>query len=82
MVDEARTGWYGFFTSFSEVRTIERCTKLQLKLSEHYVMDKKTKVRFDTASHCLGGLLDCVHVGVWGPTKTASLRGHRYCLFC
>jgi len=53
-----------------------------LKLSEHYVMDKKTKVRFDTASHCLGGHLDCVHVGVWGPTKTVSLGGHRYCLFC
>ena len=28
--------------------------------------------------HRMGGLLDSVHIDVWGPTKTASLRGHQY----
>ena len=43
----------------------------------HSVLDKK-KVRFSTSTHHNEGLLDCVHVCVWGPAKTASLGGHRY----
>jgi len=35
-------------------------------------------VNFDTAIHHMGDILDCVHIDVWGPTKTASLGGHRY----
>ena len=42
----------------------------------HSVLDKK-KVRFSTSTH-RKGLLDCVHMSVWGPAKTASLEGHRY----
>ena len=45
--------------------------------SEHSVLDKK-KVRFSTSTHRNEGLLDRVHVSVWGPAKTASLGGHRY----
>jgi len=26
----------------------------------------------------LEGLLDFIHVSIWGPAKAASLRGHRY----
>jgi len=35
-------------------------------------------VKFSTVIHYSKGLLDCVHVDVWGPTKTLSLGGHRY----
>ena len=42
------------------------------------VMDKKTKVKFDITTHRSEGLLDSVHVDIWGPTKTVSLGGHRY----
>ena len=75
MANEARTCWFRFLGSFDKVRTIERCIDLQLELSEYCVLNKKTKVRFDTASHLLGGLLNCVHVDVWSPSKTASLGG-------
>jgi len=49
-----------------------------LKFGEFCVLNKKTKVRFGTVIHCSGGLLDYVHVDIWGPTKTASLGGHQY----
>jgi len=35
-------------------------------------------VKFGTNTHHLYGLLELVHVDVWGPTKTVSLGGHRY----
>ena len=35
-------------------------------------MDKKTKVKFDTATHRSEGLLDCVHINV-----LVLLRPHR-----
>ena len=44
---------------------------------EHSVLDNK-KVKFSTSTHRSVGLLDCTHVSVWGPAKTASLGGHRY----
>jgi len=40
------------------------------------VLNKKTKVKFDTTTHCSKGLLDCVHVSIWELAKTASLGGH------
>jgi len=57
-------------------------TICNLKFGEHCVLDMKTKVKFDTTIYHSGGLLDCVHIDVWGPTRTSSLRGHQYCLFC
>jgi len=36
------------------------------------------KVKFGTISYRLEGLLDCIHVDVWGPIKITSLIGHRY----
>ena len=44
---------------------------------EHSVLDKK-KVKFSTTTHHSESLLDCVHVSIWGPVKTASLGGQRY----
>jgi len=35
-------------------------------------------VKFGTTTHHSKGLLDCVHVDIWGPANTASFRGHRY----
>ena len=48
-----------------------------MELGEHDVLDKK-KVKFNTTTHRSEGLLDCVHISIWGPVRTASLRGHRY----
>jgi len=44
-------------------------------------MDKKMKVKFGATTHHSEDLLDCVHVSIWGPVKTASLEGHRYFIF-
>ena len=44
---------------------------------EHSVLDKK-KVKFSTITHRREGLLDYVHMCIWGPAKKASLGGHRY----
>ena len=49
-----------------------------LKFGERCVLDKKTKVKFGTVALRSEGLLDCVHIDIWGPTKIASLVGHRY----
>ena len=35
-------------------------------------------MRFSTSTHRNEGLLDCVHMSIWGPAKMASLGGHRY----
>jgi len=48
-----------------------------MRLGEHGVLDKKT-VKFSTTTHRSEGLLDCVHVSIWGSIKTASLENHRY----
>ena len=49
-----------------------------MKLGEHSILDKKTKVKFGTVTHRSEGLFDCVHVDVWDHIKTASLGGHLY----
>jgi len=48
-----------------------------MELGEHDILKKK-KVKFSTTTHHSEGLLDCVHVNIWGPAKTASLGGHRH----
>jgi len=48
-----------------------------MELGEHNILEKK-KVKFYTTTHHSEGLLDCVHVSIWRPAKTASLGGHRY----
>ena len=57
---------------------LEGASTCNMELSEHCILDK---VKFGTTRHHSGGLLDCVHVSVWGSANTASLGGHRYCLF-
>ena len=48
-----------------------------LKARNSSVLNKK-KVKFGINPHHLHGLLELVHVDVWGPTKNALLRGHQY----
>ena len=68
-------------------RTLQASTKKEslkgastcnMELGGYNVLDKKMKVKFSTCTHCSEGLLDCVHVSIWGPAKTASLGGHWY----
>jgi len=49
-----------------------------LEFDEYCILDKKTKVKFGTVAHHSEGLLDYVHINIWGPTKIASLGGHQY----
>jgi len=58
--------------------SLEGASTCNIELCGHDVLDKKTKVKFGTTTHRSEGLLDCVHVSIWGPAKTASLGGHRY----
>ena len=62
--------------------SLEGASTCNMELGGHDILDKKTKVKFNTTIHRSEGLLDCVHVSIWGHAKTASLGGHRYfCLF-
>jgi len=64
--------------AFTNQRLLKDASICKLKRGGHGVLDKKTKVKFDTSTHCLECLLDYVHINIWGPIKTASLEGHRY----
>ena len=57
--------------------SLEGASTYNMKLGKHGILDKK-KVKFSTTGHHSEGLLDCVHVSIWEPAKTASLGGHRY----
>ena len=57
--------------------SLEGASTCNIELGEHDVLDKK-KVKFSTTTHYSEGLLDCVHVSIWGPAKTASFGGHLY----
>ena len=41
-------------------------------------MGKQTSVKFGTTIHNTEGILDYIHIDVWGLTKTASLGGKHY----
>ena len=53
--------------------SLEDASTCNMELGGHDVLDKKTKVKFGTSAHHSESLLDCVHVSIWGPVKTASL---------
>jgi len=57
---------------------LEGASTCNMKLGGHSVLDKKIKVKFGTSAHHSKGLLDCIHVNIWGPVKTALLGGHQY----
>ena len=58
--------------------SLEGASIYSMKLGGHGILDKKIKVKFNTTSHHSEGLLNCVHIGIWGLAKTASLGDYRY----
>jgi len=44
------------------------------------ILGKQNRVQFKTATHKTEGILDYVHLDVWGPVRTASRGGHMYFL--
>ena len=50
----------------------------KIKLCEHCVVGKKTRVKFSTANHNTREILEYVHNNVWGPTKTTSISESHY----
>jgi len=57
---------------------LEGALTCNLKFSEHCVLDKKTKVKFDTVIHYSKELLDYGYIDVLGPTKTILFESNRY----
>ena len=45
-----------------------------LKLGVHDILDKKTKIKFGIITHRLEGLLDSVHIDIWGPIRLHHLE--------
>jgi len=67
-----------FLQSFVKQGLLKGARTCKLEFCEHCVIEKKTKVKFGTATHCTKGILDYIHVNVWGPTKMTSIRGNHY----
>ena len=59
--------------SLKSDQALERASTCHLKARDSSVLDKK-KVKFDTDTHHLHGLLDCVHVDVWGLPRMHHLK--------
>jgi len=78
MTHEAQTYMWKVFASSNKVRLLEGAKTCKLDFCEHYIIWKKTKVKFSTATHCIENILDYVHINIWRPTKMASIRGHHY----
>ena len=70
-----------FLRALAKQELLEGKLICNLKFGEHCVLDKKTKVKFDTITHHSEGLLDCIHIDFWDPTKTASLGDHKFFIF-
>jgi len=45
-------------------RSLEGASTCNMELGGHGVLDRKTKVKFDTSTHRSEGLLNCVHVSI------------------
>ena len=56
----------------------ESASTFKMKIGGYDVLDKKTKVKLGTTTLHDEGLLDCVHIDILGPAKTASFGVHRY----
>jgi hypothetical protein len=46
----------------------------KLDFCEHCVFDKHKRVKFNTATHSIKGILDYVHSYLWGPYRSGMLR--------
>ena len=50
----------------------------KLEFCKHCIISKNMKVKFSTVMHCAKGILDYVHMDIWGPTKNTSPGGNHY----
>ena len=62
--------------ALAKKETLEGASTCNMELGGHNVLDKKTKVKFDTSKHSSKDLLGCIYVSIWGPVKTALLGDH------
>ena len=53
--------------------SLEGASTCNMELDENDVLDKK-KVKLSITSLHSEGLLNCVHVSIWGPAETARLE--------
>ena len=53
--------------------SLEGASTCNMELGEHDILDKK-KVKFNITTHHSEGLLDCVHVSIWGPLRLHRLE--------
>ena len=50
----------------------------KLKLCEHCIYGKASRLKFNKAVHITKGILNYVHSDLWGPSSNESLGGGRY----
>ena len=53
-----------FLQALAKKETLEGASTCNMELGGHDILDKKTKVKFDTSIHHSEGLFDCVHVSI------------------
>ncbi|GKD41289.1 retrotransposon protein, putative, ty1-copia subclass, partial [Tanacetum coccineum] len=52
----------------------------KLDFCENYVLGKSHRVRFGVGRHTTQGVIDYIHLDLWGPSQVESLGGKRYFL--
>jgi len=63
-----------FLEAFVKTGLLESASTCKMKIGEHVVLDKKTKVKFGISTHCSKSLLNCVHVNIWSPIRLHHLE--------
>ena len=51
---------------------------LEFEFCEHYIYEKHNHVQFYSSSHKSAGLLDLIHLDVFGPVKVPSISKAQY----
>jgi len=84
--DDATILWHLHLDNLNECGMVEihkrgllkRVCSYKLDLCEYCVLAKKTNMQFKAMKHTTIGILDCVHIDVWGPIRDSSLGGSHY----
>ena len=64
--------------AFTKQGLLKGVITCRLDFCEYCVTEKKTKVKFDKATHYSERILDYVHTDVWRPTNMTSIEGNQY----
>jgi hypothetical protein len=51
------------------------CNMSKLEFCEHCIFGKHKRVKFNASIHTTKGILEYVHVDLWGPSRKKSLGG-------